>query len=238
LANLLTRKLEGFAPLSGADKDLLDEVILPSRSFGPREDIIHEGEGPAKVHLVLEGFACRYKLLPDGSRQIVSYFVPGDLCSFNSFILRTADHSISTLSPCRIVEIEPDTITRMLERPALTRALWWSSLVDDAVLREWLVNIGKRSAEERLAHLLCEIHLRLKAVGLAKSDGFEFPLTQSEIADTMGLSVVHVNRVLQSLRAQGLLDLRGRQVAIPDPARLCQLGQFNPGYLHLREGTV
>ena len=136
MANLLTRKLEAFAPLPEADKLLLDAVIREPQEVGPREDLIREGEVPSDVRLILAGFACRYKRLAGGKRQIMAYLVPGDFCDLHVFILKAMDHTIATLSPCRVVDIPRARILEMTERPALARALWWAALVDEATLRE------------------------------------------------------------------------------------------------------
>ena len=231
----LTRKLENFVPLSGEDRRVLADAVRDSRGVGARTDIIREGERPDDVHLVLEGFACRYKFVSDGSRDIMAYMVPGDLCDLHVFILKKMDHSIGTLSACRVVDIPRDRILEMLERPAIARALWWSTLVDEATLRERLVNVGRRPAEQRVAHLLCELLMRLQTVGLANGDSYELPITQSDLADTVGLTLVHVNRVLQRLRATGLISLRKKHLVINDAQALKEFSKFNPNYLHLGE---
>ena len=187
MGNLLTRKLEAFAPLPEADKRLLDDVIQEPQEVGPREDLIREGEAPTDVNLILEGFACRYKVLADGTRQIMAYLVPGDFCDLHVFILKEMDHSIATLSRCTVVKIPRQRILELTERPAIARAFWWAALVDEATLREWLVNIGARPAEQRVAHLLCELLVRLRVVGLADGGQYELPLTQKELGDTTGL---------------------------------------------------
>ena len=233
MANLLTRKLEAFAPLSEADRHLLDAVIREARDVGSRGDLIREGDAPGDVRLILAGFACRYKRLAGGKRQIMAYLVPGDFCDLHVFILKAMDHTIATLSPCRVVDIPRARILEMTERPALARALWWAALVDEATLREWLVNIGARPAEERVAHLLCELLLRLRTVGLANGDSYELPITQTELADTVGLTNVHVNRVLQRLRGDGLITLTGKHLVILDVERLNAFSGFTPNYLHL-----
>jgi CRP-like cAMP-binding protein len=177
--NILTRKLEAFAPLGDADKRLLDDVIRDAREVRPHQDLIQEGDVPSDVHLILEGFACRYKLLSEGRRHIMAYLLPGDFCDHHVFILKAMDHSIATLSRCKVVAIPRQRVLELTERPAIARAFWWAALVDEATLREWLVNIGRRSAEHRVAHLLCELLLRLRAVGLANGDRFELPLTEA-----------------------------------------------------------
>ena len=146
------------------------------------------------------------------------------------------DHTIATLSACTMVKIPRERILEMADRPAIARALWWTTLVDEATLREWLVNIGKRRADIRVAHLLCEMHLRLKSVGLAEGGEFALPLTQTELADTMGMSPVHMNRSLQALRGDDLVIFKSRQLVIPDIDRLREVAQFNPNYLHLDGG--
>jgi CRP-like cAMP-binding protein len=233
MMNVLTRKLEAFGPLPDADKLLLDEVIRPARAVGPRVDLIREGEAPSDVNLILEGFACRYKMIPDGTRQIMAYLVPGDFCDLHVFILKAMDHTIATLSPCTVVKIPRAQILELMERPAIARAFWWAALVDEATLREWLVNIGARKAEHRVAHLLCELLLRLEAVGLTNGDTYELPVTQAELADTVGLTSVHVNRLLQRLRRDGVIALKGKHLVILDVARLKAVSGFNPNYLHL-----
>lgn len=233
----LIRKLEAFAPLPEDDKRLLEEATRASRVVGPHEELIGEGEAPDDVHLILEGFACRYKVLATGKRQIMAYLVPGDFCDLHVFILKEMDHSIGTLSRCTVVDLPRARVLAMLERPALARALWWATLVDEATLREWLVNIGTRDATARVAHLLCELLLRLETVGLVNGDSYELPIIQADLADTVGLSNVHVNRVLQRLRAKGLITLKAKKLIILDTGKLKAFSGFNPNYLHLANGA-
>jgi len=233
--NLLIRKLEAFGPLDASDKQLLDDVIGTSRIVGPHLDLAQEGDAPRDVHLILQGFACRYKILPKGRRHIVAYLVPGDFCDLHVFILKEMDHSIGTLSPCTVVDIPRSRILKLTERPRILRALWWAALVDEATLREWLVNIGARDGLHRVAHLLCELLLRLQLVGLANGNTFELPLTQAELGETMGLSTVHMNRVIRELRAKELITFKAQQLVILDVARLKKFSGFNPNYLHLGE---
>ena len=167
----------------------------------------------------------------------MAYLVPGDLCDLHVFILKKMDHSIGTLSVCRVVDIPRNRILEMLERPAIAQALWWSALVDEATLREWLVNIGRRPAEQRVGHLLCELLMRLQTVGLANGTSYELPITQSDVAETMGLTLVHVNRVLQRLRARNLITLGYKRLVINDVAALKAFSEFNPNYLHLDENA-
>ena len=204
------------------------------RSYRAKQDLIKEGDRPQAVFLLLEGWACRYKIMPDGRRQIMAYLVPGDLCDVHIFILRQMDHSMALLSNARVAAIpRQQMITLFEERPNLARALWWSTLTDEAVLREWLVNIGQRDARERIAHLLAELWLRLRMVGLTNGGSFDLPLTQSDLGDTLGLTPVHVNRMLQRLRMEGLIDLSRGRLHIPDVPKLMAVTRFEPNYLHL-----
>ncbi|GJD51268.1 hypothetical protein OPKNFCMD_4021 [Methylobacterium crusticola] len=235
MQDALIRKLESFETLSDHDRAALTALALRVRKVGARVDLKREGDAPDNVHLVLDGYACRYKVLPDGQRQIMAYLVPGDFCDLNVFILDQMDHSIATISACQIVDIPSAAIEAITtEHPRVTRALWWCALVDEAVLREWLVNLGGRPANHRIAHLICELLLRLEAVGRVTRNSFEFPFTQSDIADTMGLSAVHVNRTLRELRTLGLITLKQRVMTILDVERLKAYCDYNPNYLHLR----
>ena len=234
MGNPLIQKLEVFGPLPEDDKRLLDQVIKHPRVVGSHKNIIQEGDTPTDVRLILKGFACRYKMLPDGSRHIMAYLIPGDFCDLHVFILKAMDHGISTLSPCTVVDIPRQRVLELTERPSIARALWWAALVDEATLREWLVNIGGRSAEKRVAHFLCEILVRLQAVGLVNDGAYEFPLTQTILGETLGLSTVHMNRVLQSLRMENLMTLSHKKLVVPDIEKLKQFSGFNPNYLHMQ----
>ncbi len=238
--HLLIRKLENFADLNDEEKRALQDAAGPIRHYAPHEDLIREGEQPGGVAVVLSGFACRHKMLPDGRRQIIGYFLPGDMCDARVFILKKMDHTISALTPSSVVALSREGILDITSRyPRLTRAFWWNTLVEEAICREWLVNIGQRTALERLAHLFCEIYLRLHAVGLATAAGCELPVTQSELADTVALSTVHVNRTLKELRRVGLVSMSSKSLVIHDLPGLRALAMFDAGYLHLEgEGLV
>jgi len=230
----LIRKLERFVPLSMEDKRILEQATAKVQQVGAREDFICEGEITNDLHLVLSGFACRYKILRDGQRQIMAYLLPGDFCDLHVTILGSMDHSIGTLTPCTIVSIPRYVMIDLTRRyPAINRALWWATLVDEGTLREWVVNLGRRPADKRMAHLLCELLVRLEMIGLATEGRYELPLKQSELADTLGLSVVHVNRILQQLRRNGLITLKRKVLSIHDVDRLKDFAEFSPNYLHL-----
>lgn len=237
---LLIRKLENYIDLAEEEKRALRDAAGPLRNYGSHEDLLREGDQPGGVAVVVSGFACRHKMLPDGRRQIIGYFLPGDMCDARVFILKRMDHSISTLSATVVTVLARDAVLDLTSRfPRLTRAFWWNTLVEEAMSREWLVNIGQRTALERIAHLFCEIYIRFQAVGLATPKGCEFPITQSELADATALSTVHVNRTLKELRRVGLVSMSSKSLVIHDFARLRALAMFDPTYLHLDgEGLV
>ena len=235
----LIRKLECFTRLSGEDKRALEGLARTVHQIGADCDIIHEGDSPEHVNLILDGWACRYKHLEDGRRQIISFFVPGDMCDTHVFVLREMDHSIGTLTPVRLVQIPRDALLDLTDHhPRITRALWWETLVTAAIQREWTVNLGQRTGIERLSHLFCELFLRLRAVGLTDGDTCPLPMTQQELADATGQTSVHVNRVLQEMRGAGLVILKGKRLTVPNLDALQRVALFNANYLHLdREGA-
>jgi CRP-like cAMP-binding protein len=234
--SVLIRKLEGWGPLTSSHKEILDKVTAQSHVVDSHQDLIRQGERPTNVHLILEGLAYRYKILKSGRRQIFAYLVPGDFCDLHTFILKAMDHSVATISRCVVVEIPQNTVLDLTENhPRIARALLWATLVDEAVLREWIVN-GRRPAREGLAHLLCELSVRLEAVGLVYDGGYDLKLTQADLGDTLGISFVHVSRVLKYLRQKGLVTVSERAVHIPNLAKLKAFAGFNPNYLHHRAG--
>lgn len=227
-------KLEAFTRLSKDDRAALAEVSRNTRVVDARRDIVTEGDKPRFVHLMLDGWACRYKTLPDSKRQIVSMFIPGDFCDLNVYILKQMDHSIGAITRTKVAMITPEEMNALTaERPRVTQALWWHELVTTAIQREWTLNLGQRTAYERLAHLLVELYLRLQTVGKTSDGRCDFPLTQNDLADASGLTAVHVNRTLQELRRNGLIELERRQLHILDLEALMDVSMFNPNYLHL-----
>lgn len=232
--NPFIRKLAGFAALSDADRAILARISANPRSVAPGTDLIREGDKPDGVLLVMDGMACRRKHRANGSRQIMAYLVPGDACDLDVALLDEMDHTITTFSACQVVRIPPETVADLLaHHPQIARALRVGTLVDEATLREWLVNVGCRSAIERMSHLFCELLVRLRAVGLATNDSYALPVTQADLGDTTGLSNVHVNRTLQELRRQGLIELKSGRMTILDLVRLRALAEFKSNYLHI-----
>jgi CRP-like cAMP-binding protein len=232
--NPLAMKLRSFCDLSDEDLLVLEDMCSDVRTFRTKHDLIKQGDRPEAVFLLLEGWAMRYKFLADGHRQIMAFLVPGDLCDPRVFILKEMDHSIGLLSEARVAVIPKSTMVAALdERPALTRALWWSTLVDEGVLREWLVNIGQRDAYARTAHLLAELWLRLRAVDQVSGQSFRIPLRQADLGDTLGLTSVHVNRTIKRMRSEGLIGWDSGHLHIPDAKQLMRASDFDPSYLHL-----
>jgi CRP-like cAMP-binding protein len=239
MADLLIRNLEQFGPLGDAEKQALKAATTTVRPFRSDQDLVTDGERPHDCKLILEGFACRYKLLEDGRRQILSFHIPGDVVDLEGLLCGEMDHSIGTLSHGRMAVVPHAVMLDLTETyPRIARALWRTTLLDAAVFRQWLVGIGRRSAHARIAHLLCEMRLRLDAVGLSRNGSYDLPVTQIELADALGLSAVHVNRTLQALRSEGLITLQGGKVTIEDWDGLQAAGEFDATYLSAchREG--
>jgi CRP-like cAMP-binding protein len=237
MINLLVRKLEQFATLPEGDRRVLDSIVASARTrqISADQDMVRDGDRPSECTLVLEGFACRYKILPTGRRQIMSFHIPGDICDLHALLMGDTDHSIGTLTPTTVALL-PHTIMRDLieHYPAIAQAFWQDTLIDSAVFREWMIGMGRRSANQRIAHVLCELYVRFKAMGLTTDGSFAMPITQAELGDSLGLSTVHVNRVLQDLRREGLITLQGGKLVIENWTGLKNAGEFDPAYLHIR----
>lgn len=232
----LTRRLGEFTPLGEADRaELARLAAQPTHAIPPRRDLIRQGDSPRCIYVIVEGWACHYRTLSDGRRQILDFAIPGDLCDLNLFILDRMDHSIGAVTKLKVAEIGRDGLHNIVtSHPAITTALWWQELVSKSIGREWIVNVAQRSAIERIAHLLCEMFLRMQAVGLTSGSTCDFPPTQTDLADATGLTPVHINRTIQELRRQGLVILEKRKLTIPDMRALQQVAMFNPDYLHHR----
>jgi CRP-like cAMP-binding protein len=233
---LMIRKLESIFPLSDEEKQALQDLPVQITVLNADEDIVRIGDRPSQCCLLVEGFTCVYKLTTEGKRQIMALHVPGDMPDLQSLHLKVMDNSVATMTQCTVGFIQHEDLRRVCDRyPRITAALWRETLVDASIFREWLLNVGRREAYNRMAHLLCELLVRLNAVGLVEDHTFDLPLTQGELADAIGTSNVHVNRVLQELRADGLIRTTGTRVNIPDWDQLKEAGEFDPLYLHLQQ---
>lgn len=184
--------------------------------------------------MLLEGFVERYKDTPEGRRQILAIYVPGDFVDLHSYPLKRLEHSVAALTAVKVALFPHPGIRALTEQsPTLTELLWRSTLIDAAINREWIVSIGARSAAVRLAHLFCEMYVRLERIGMTDGMRFAFPLTQIDLADATGLTPVHANRMLRQLREQGLVEFRAGTAVILDWAALRSFAEFDPGYLFL-----
>ena len=236
---VLVKKLAAYVDLlTDEEIAMLEKASARAQAVEARRDIVSEGEVPADVLLVTSGLACRYKLLADGRRQIVAFLIPGDFCDMNVFILKRMDHSIAAMSAVQMVRLSREQMIDLVRCPGISRAMRLATLVDEAILREWVTNLGQRSAEHRIAHLICELFTRMHVVGLTKDFEFELPITQAELGDTLGLSTVHVNRCLQALKAAELMICKGKRMKITDMARLKKVSGFRDNYLHLHTGGL
>jgi len=236
LLDLLFRHIELRDPLAPDEKTLLQDAV--DRRFTVRGgmDIVREGDTPDHCTVLLSGLATRYRLLPEGARQFTALHVPGDFIDLQSFPLKLMDHSLGALSDCELASIPHTALMEITQtRPHLTRVLWKLSLLDAAIHREWVVAIGGLPAVPHLAHLFCEMYLRLESIGLAKDYSFALPLTQEQLADTLGISPVHANRSLQSLRGDGIIQFDGKTGTILNWRKLVDLGQFDDKHLHLHD---
>jgi CRP-like cAMP-binding protein len=233
--NPLKAKFSRYVALERQDSDLLDGLLrADARLVPPGGDLIREGEPIHFVKVITDGWACRYKLLADGRRQIVAFLLPGDMCNPDALVVDEMDHSIGAITEMYCALIQPDVFDRAcLASTRLRQAMAFDACAMLGMQREWTLNVGARPALERIAHMLCELHYRLAAIGLAVDGTFATPLTQIIMAEAAGITSVHVNRVVQDLRARGLLLWHGRSITLPDPDALAQLCGFSPRHLHM-----
>jgi CRP-like cAMP-binding protein len=233
-ADVVIRRLSAFRKISAEAAEGL-ELAIRGRVVvaAPGQELACEGDPADRIRIVLTGWMARYKTLEDGRRQIVSFALPGDTCDALIYLLRRMDHSIVCLTPVSFAEIDREHFERIIANDRiLAEAFWCETLSNAAIQREWTMNLGRRDAFERVAHLLCELIERLRPVGLWDGNSCAFPVTQLDLADATGLSVVHVNRTLQELRSSGLLGLRDRTLTVNDLDALKGAALFNPDYLH------
>ncbi|RYZ11392.1 MAG: Crp/Fnr family transcriptional regulator [Alphaproteobacteria bacterium] len=230
----IIRQLETVSRLDDIDRRALWDLPLRLRSIESGRDIFREGQATTECCVLLSGVACRYKMVAGGRRQILSFHFAGDIPDLQTLTLNRTDHSLAVLTRSAVAFIPHAAIRALSEqRPAVGAAFLRQALVDGAIFREWITNVGRRMAFERVAHLICECFERMRAMGLADDSTFEFPVTQSELGDATGLSNVHVNRTMQALRKSGLVVSKGKVHTIPDWSRLREAADFNPAYLHL-----
>jgi CRP-like cAMP-binding protein len=229
----LLRRLGTTSLLAREDAEAIRRLPVTLRSFQADQVIVRDGDRPSECCLVIEGFCHRSKTIADGGRQILSIHIPGEIPDLQSLHLVVMDHDLTTMSECRLAFISHVALREMLRsRPSLAGLFWRDTLIDAAMFRDWIVNVGQRPAVSRVAHMLVEIRERLRAIGRTSGPSYALPMTQERIAEAMGISPVHANRVIRSLREDGILDLNRGQVTVLDERRLQDLADFDPRYLH------
>lgn len=231
---LLLDNLEMRSPLSEGDRQAILALPYVLKSLAPGSYAVREGEPPTGCGVLVSGFAYRQKLTGDGGRQILSIHIPGDPLDFQNIFLNIADHSVQMLTRGHLAVVARAEIQKIARSsPAIAEAILINILVEASIFREWILNVGRRDAKSRLAHVLCELAVRLDAHGLADDMGYHLPMTQAELADALGLTPVHLNRVIRSLEADGLINRSKREISFPDWDRMRDIADFNDRYLHL-----
>ena len=237
--NRFIEKLNGFSRLTPSEINALAAATAASRQYAAKHDLIREGDRPGPVFVVLEGWACRYKVLPNGSRQILAYLMPGDSCDLHIGLLAEMDHSIQTITPAVVATVERVEMDGIFDRHrGVAKAMYLAQLIDEGTLRAWITSMGRRTSIERVAHLMCELYLRARNIGLTLEPRFSLPLSQAMLADSLGMTPVHLNRVMKELRATGAMTLQRGSLVIEDPDRLINIAGFDENYLHRRLRTA
>lgn len=232
----MVHKLQQWRPLDPGDQAAL--LALPYRmiKLRPHEFIVREGDRPRSSCLMVSGFSFRHKVAGNGGRQIFSIHMKGDLADLQNSLLGTADHNLQALTQVEAAMIPVEAVQEIaFTRPAIGRAMWYETLVDASIFREWTLNVGRRDSRTRAAHMLCEFAVRLEVAGLGKRSNYELPMTQEQLADVLGITSVHTNRTLMRLGEEGLIERNQRAVRVVDWPGLIKAGDFDPAYLHLNE---
>jgi len=236
---MLIRKLESIATLTDAERQAVRSLPIRIHNLNARRDIVRDGDQPTQCCLILDGWACRYKLLSQGKRQILLFQIPGDILDLQGLHIHTMDHSLATLTKAVVAFIPHESLRELMARhPGLATAFWRDTLIDAGIFREWLVSMGRRSAFEHVAHLFCELYLKLQAVGLAGNFRCPLPITQTDLADALGLTPVHINRVLKEMRGRTLITIRSNALVIEAWDELLRISEFDPAYLQREKQAV
>ncbi|WP_198283314.1 Crp/Fnr family transcriptional regulator [Sphingomonas sp. PAMC 26617] len=227
MINAVTRKLHRLKMMSSDDAAALSRLAHAARPHFPHKDIVKVGEKPDFALAILSGWAIRYTVVKNGSRQIIGFLLPGDFCHLNLLSDAPMDHTIVALSPITVVQIKLDSLTHLFAaHPNIAQAVQAAHFADESQLRASITNLGRRGAAQRLGYLLCDLWSRAAAVGLVEGGCLEFPATQADVADAIGLTAVHVNRMMRCLREDGLIDLKGRYLGLPDFNRLAHISGY------------
>jgi CRP-like cAMP-binding protein len=235
MKNRFVEKLRRYVDLSAAEIDALIRLTKPARYVVSKTDLIREGDQPGPVLVMIDGWAMRYKILPNGSRQITAFMMPGDACDLHVGLLAEMDHSIQTLTASHVATISRGDMDELFqEHRGIARAMYIAQLADEGTLRSWIVSMGRRSGMERVAHLICELYVR--GHSMQRDDGeCEMPFSQIVLADALGMTPVHINRMLRDLREQDILAMRRNCITILKPAALASVAGFDENYLHRRK---
>jgi len=234
----MLRKLQYWRKLSAEDQQAVLSLPHTLKRVEAHNYLVREFDRTEQACVLLAGFAIRHKIVAGGQRQIIAIHMKGELVDLHNSLLGRADHSVQMLTPGKVAMIPRHEIRQLaFARPDVGEALWYDTLVDGSISREWIANVGRRDARTRLAHLLCEFSLRLKVAGLGEHSNYELPMTQDQLADATGLTSVHVNRTLRGLEKDGLIERSNpRMIEIGDWRKLAAIGDFNSAYLHLDDG--
>lgn len=231
---LFLRNLERHSRLSDDDRQAVMGLSFTLRTLEASAYLVREGEAPKRCCVLASGFAYRQKLTAEGARQIVSLHIAGEALDFQNLFLDVSDHSVQMLTRGEVADLDRSQVQELARsRAGIGHAILVAILIEASILREWVLNIGRRDARTRLAHLLCEFAARLEAQGLAQENGYALPMTQDQLADALGLTSVHVNRTIKLLEAEGLMTRNKRNISFPDSQQMRRVGDFNPRYLHL-----
>lgn len=229
----LIRRLRVSSGLSDEDIREINALPISVRQYPADRPVVRDGERCTECCLIVDGFCTRSKTIPDGKRQILSIHIPGEIPDLMSLFLHVMDHDLTTLTPCTLGFINHDALRQLHRRqPTIAEMFWRDTLIDSAMFREWIVNVGQRSAPARLAHLVVELRERLRVISRASGDSFEMPLTQEQISEALGITAVHANRVIRQLREDGIVDFQRGRVAVLHEKKLMDLADFDGRYLH------
>ena len=239
-SGMLLRKLARHTPLESGDRVALGSLIGHQVRALRHRALVDRDSMSGAIHVVMSGWACRFMILPSGRRRILAFYLPGDICDFDLFTARELDQPIAAIGVARVAGIDRGQLVQVMRRqPRIERAFWSEAALDAAIQRSWTINVGHRAADRRLAHLLCELHVRLGAIGSADAaTGSAFPLTQADLGDACGLTSIHTNRAIQELRRTGLIDLNAGMLRIHDWAGLCAMASFDPAYLSVKGDDI
>jgi CRP-like cAMP-binding protein len=230
---VLYTRLWASGLLSREEQQALENAVSPVKLVGPHTDLAREGEGADLLSIIVDGWACRYTTTKEGSRQLSALLLPGDVGNLDTLMFDRLDYGVRTITEAKLVTLPRKHASALAAQHAgIARGFMWLGLVENAILSRWGMSLGRRSAGERLAHLLCELSVRVGAENDGESR-FSFPLTQEQLADALGLTAVHVNRTIRQLRNDGLIELENRTLTIPNVAKLRQASGFDPRYLHI-----